>query len=64
MSYITTRDNVKLYYKDWGKGRPDRRGFGRSQQTWDGYIEYDGAPHGLLASHKTRLIEDVLRFVR
>ena len=26
-------------------------------------IEYDGAPHGLLASHKTRLIEDVLKFV-
>jgi pimeloyl-ACP methyl ester carboxylesterase len=68
MSYITTRDNVRLYFKDWGKGRPvvmmhgwplssdtfddlsmaladaglraisyDRRGFGRSQQTWDGY---------------------------
>ena len=27
-------------------------------------IEYDGAPHGLLASHKDRLIEDVLGFVR
>lgn len=26
-------------------------------------IEYEGAPHGLLASHKTRLIEDVLEFV-
>jgi non-heme chloroperoxidase len=27
-------------------------------------IEYDGAPHGLLASHKSRLIEDVLEFLR
>jgi pimeloyl-ACP methyl ester carboxylesterase len=26
-------------------------------------IEYEGAPHGLLASHKQRLISDVLRFV-
>jgi non-heme chloroperoxidase len=27
-------------------------------------IEYDDAPHGLLASHKDRLIKDVLQFVR
>jgi len=27
-------------------------------------IEYDGAPHGLFASHKTRLIADVLQFLR
>jgi hypothetical protein len=27
-------------------------------------IEYDGGPHGLLASHKERLIADVLAFVR
>ena len=26
-------------------------------------IEYDGAPHGLFASHKTRLITDVLHFL-
>lgn len=71
MSYVKTTDGVKLYYKDWGAGRPvvmmhgwplssdtfddlsmaladngmraisyDRRGFGRSQQPWDGY-DYD-----------------------
>lgn len=71
MSTITTRDNTKLYVKDWGRGRPiilihgwplsadswddqavtladagfrviayDRRGFGRSDQPWDGY-DYD-----------------------
>jgi pimeloyl-ACP methyl ester carboxylesterase len=71
MPYITTRDNTKLYLKDWGSGRPvilihgwplsadswddvamaianagfraiayDRRGFGRSEQPWDGY-NYD-----------------------
>jgi pimeloyl-ACP methyl ester carboxylesterase len=27
-------------------------------------IEYDGAPHGLLESHKTRVIEDVLAFLK
>jgi pimeloyl-ACP methyl ester carboxylesterase len=26
-------------------------------------IEYDGAPHGLLASHKTQLITDVMQFL-
>jgi non-heme chloroperoxidase len=26
-------------------------------------VEYDGAPHGLFASHKERMIEDVLTFV-
>lgn len=71
MGYITTRDNTRLYVKDWGAGRPvvlihgwplsadswddvamvladsgfrtiayDRRGFGRSDQPWDGY-DYD-----------------------
>ena len=68
MSHIKTKDDVKLYVKDWGKGRPvimmhgwplsadsfddlsiavanagmraiayDRRGFGRSDQPWNGY---------------------------
>jgi non-heme chloroperoxidase len=27
-------------------------------------IEYDGAPHGLFASHKDRLASDVLAFLR
>ena len=71
MAYVTTHDNVQLYYKDWGTGRPvilmhgwplssdsfddlslaianagmraiayDRRGFGRSDQPWNGY-DYD-----------------------
>ena len=26
-------------------------------------VEYDGAPHGLLASHKVAIREDVLRFL-
>jgi len=71
MSYVTTKDGIKLYVKEWGTGRPvvmshgwplsadsfddlsvaianagmraisyDRRGFGRSEQPWDGY-NYD-----------------------
>ena len=79
MPYVTTRDSVKLYTKDWGRGRPvvmmhgwplsadtfddlasavadaglraiayDRRGFGRSEQPWDGY-EYNTLADDLAA---------------
>ena len=27
-------------------------------------IEYDGAPHGLFATHKDRLTKDLLEFIR
>jgi non-heme chloroperoxidase len=71
MAYAKAKDGTKLFYKDWGKGKPvvllhgwpltgdtfddvavaladqgyrsiipDRRGFGRSDQPWDGY-DYD-----------------------
>ena len=71
MPYATARDGTRIYYKDWGSGRPvalvhgwpltsdtfddvalaladqgyraifhDRRGFGRSDQPFDGY-DYD-----------------------
>lgn len=71
MPFATARDGTKIFYKDWGSGRPvvlvhgwplssdtfddtahvlaesgfraifhDRRGFGRSDQPWDGY-NYD-----------------------
>ena len=71
MPFVTTKDGTKLFYNDWGAGKPvvlihgwplnsdmweyqarvlvaaghrviayDRRGFGRSDQPWDGY-DYD-----------------------
>ena len=71
MAYAKAKDGTKLFYKDWGNGKPvvllhgwpltgdtfddvavalaeqgyrsiipDRRGFGRSDQPWDGY-DYD-----------------------
>ena len=88
MPYITTSDNTKLYFKDWGSGRPvilihgwplsadswddqaiaiadaglraiayDRRGFGRSDQPWDGY-DYDTLADDLAAVLKETGAED------
>ncbi len=79
MPYVTTRDDTKLFYKQWGTGKPvilihgwplnadswddvalglagagyraiayDRRGFGRSDQPWDGY-DYDTLADDLAA---------------
>lgn len=37
MPYITTRDNTRLYVKDWGSGRPVilMHGWPLSADTWD-----------------------------
>lgn len=37
MGYITTRDNTKLYVKDWGQGRPVilMHGWSLSADSWD-----------------------------
>ena len=37
MTYITTRDNTKLYVKDWGSGRPVilMHGWPLSADSWD-----------------------------
>lgn len=96
MTYITTKDGMKMYYKDWGTGQPvvfnhgwplsadafedqmfylasngyrcvavDRRGHGRSDQSWDGndmdtyaadlaeLIEYLDLTDAILVGHST-----------
>lgn len=37
MSYITTKDNTKLFYKDWGSGKPVifLHGWPLSSDSWD-----------------------------
>ena len=40
-------------------GRASARGIGQDQ-----LIEYDGAPHGLFVTHKERLTQDLLTFLR
>jgi non-heme chloroperoxidase len=37
MSYITTKDNIKLFYKDWGTGKPVifLHGWPLSSDSWD-----------------------------
>ena len=37
MNYITTKDNTKLYVKDWGSGRPVilMHGWPLSADSWD-----------------------------
>jgi len=40
-------------------GRPAAAGIAQSR-----LLEYDGAPHGLLASHKQRLCDDLLAFIQ
>ncbi len=76
MPTISTSDQTTLYVKDWGAGagRPVvlLSGWPLTADSWDDQagilqstlIEYDGAPHGLFATHKHRLSEDLLSFVR
>lgn len=89
MNFIKTRDHTKLYFKDWGSGRPvilihgwplsadswddlslsianagyraisyDRRGFGRSDQPFEGY-DYDTFSDDLMDIMQALGTEDV-----
>jgi non-heme chloroperoxidase len=89
MSFVTTRDDVDLYTKEWGTGRAvvmmhgwplssdsfddlsmaiadagmraiayDRRGFGRSDQPWEGY-DYNTLADDLAAVIEQTDAEDV-----
>jgi len=47
MSYVTTKDGIQIYYKDWGNGQPVvfRHGWPLSADDWDAQGDANGAPH-------------------
>jgi non-heme chloroperoxidase len=53
MTFINTKD-MQIYLKDWGQGNLVVliHGWPLSTDSW-----YDGAPHGLFATHK-ELVRD------
>ena len=54
MPMITTAENVEIYYKDWGTGRPIvfSHGWPLSADDWDAQKVYDD--HELLMFHGQR----------
>ena len=42
MSFITTRDGAKIFYKDWGKGQPIvfSHGWPLSADAWDAQMVF------------------------
>ena len=52
MSYITTKDGVQIYYKDWGKGQPIvfSHGWPLSGDDWD--ARNDVLPKSRLSRHR------------
>lgn len=56
MSFITTKDGVQIYYKDWGKGQPVvfSHGWPLSADDWDGQMLYFLAQGYRVIAHDRR----------
>jgi pimeloyl-ACP methyl ester carboxylesterase len=73
MPHISTSDGTALYVKDWGQGRPAILNHGwplsatgrAAAKAIAGprLVEYDGAPHGVFATHRQQLLDDLVRFL-
>jgi len=71
MNTITTTDGTQIYYRDWGSGQPVvlSHGWPLSSNASAKLVKnstlriYKGAPHGLTATHKKQLNDDLLSFL-
>jgi len=63
MPKVTATDGTRIFYKDWGTGRPAGRLTAQIVEGAEPKV-YPGAPHGLFATHADRLKADLLDFVK
>lgn len=56
MAYLTTKDGTKLFYKDWGKGRPIvfSHGWPLDGDAWDGQMQFLGMHGFRVIAHDRR----------
>jgi non-heme chloroperoxidase len=56
MSFITTKDNTKIFYKDWGEGQPVVfcHGWPLSADAWDGQMLFLGVHGYRVVAHDRR----------
>ena len=58
MSSFTARDGTKIFYKDWGQGRPVlfSHGWPLSADAWDAQMYFLGARGYRVIAHDRRII--------
>ncbi len=56
MAYLTTKDGTKIFYKDWGKGRPVvfSHGWPLDGDAWDGQMQFLGSQGFRVIAHDRR----------